>query len=45
LAKEIRPEAVLVVEPVTGAMREAAKRGPSTGLRALLAHADGPASA
>src|SRR3954471_21659667 len=33
LPKEIRPEAVRVVEP-EDAVREAAKRGPSTGLRA-----------
>src|SRR3954453_14437376 len=32
LPKEIRPEAVRLVEPEADAVREAAKRGPSTGL-------------
>src|ERR687883_1894235 len=41
LPKEIRPDAVRG-EPEGDAVREAAKRGPSTGLRALRAHAEVP---
>src|SRR3954470_1295093 len=43
LPKEIRPDAVRG-EPEGDAVREAAKRGPSTGLRALRAHAKTPTS-
>src|ERR687884_1750334 len=43
LPKEIRPDAVRG-EPEGDAVREAAKRGPSTGLRALRAHAETPTS-
>src|SRR3954454_1016477 len=41
LPEEIRPGAVRG-EPEGDAVREAAKRGPSTGLRALRAHAETP---
>src|SRR3954452_8085785 len=41
LPKEIRPDAVRG-EPEGDRVREAAKRGPSTGLRALRAHAETP---
>src|SRR3954452_11978297 len=43
LPNEIRPDAVRG-EPRGDAVREAAKRGPSTGLRALRAHAETPAA-
>src|SRR5512144_2290009 len=43
LPKEIRPEAVRLVEPEADAVREAAKRGPSTGLAGVTcAHRSAP---